>query len=266
MAAQEFKTLTDAQIQDLKKPLPKEAVKPHPTKGYMSTIKVPFMVERLNDVFGVNGWFDDYQIVENPQAKAIGDGPKERPGMIVVRGELHVPEFGIKRTAFGGNDNVDRGDAYKGACTDALSKMCSMLYIGMDVYKGLKEGEVQQTEKANPNEPEQIASVLESVKSDDQGRIWFKLTNGYAYCNSDDEVEELDKLMNASGKRVTLWVWKEGKMRGCPLYKLAACIKVEDAPKLGDLPLDAKEESNRRAEGRSNPRRFLRQVVQQGFR
>jgi len=31
-------------------------------------------------------------------------------------------------------------DAYKGACTDALTKIGSYLYIGMDVYKGLSEG------------------------------------------------------------------------------------------------------------------------------
>jgi hypothetical protein len=233
--AEEIKRLSAEQIAALKKPLPKEAVSTHPTKGYMSTIRVPYMIERLNDVFGVNGWDDGYEIIENPPAKPIGDGPKERPGMIVVRGELRVPEFGIRRTAFGGNDNVDRGDAYKGACTDAMSKMCSMLGIGMDVYKGLKEGEVQQTEKANPNEPEQIASVLESVKNDPEGRIWFKLTNGFAYCHSDDEVQDIDKLMVAIGKRVTLWAWKEGKMRGVPLYKLAAFIKAEEAPGWGDV-------------------------------
>jgi len=37
---------------------------------------------------------------------------------------------------FGGNDNADLGDAYKGACTDALTKIGSYLEIGMDVFKG----------------------------------------------------------------------------------------------------------------------------------
>ncbi|HZV12833.1 MAG TPA: hypothetical protein VFA55_06420, partial [Candidatus Kapabacteria bacterium] len=60
--------------------------------------------------------------------------------MIVIKSTFHAPEFGITiPDIFGGNDNADRGDAYKGACTDALSKIASYLYIGMDVYKGYAE-------------------------------------------------------------------------------------------------------------------------------
>jgi hypothetical protein len=55
----------------------------------------------------------------------------------VVRATLSIPRYAIAIEQFGGNDNPDRGDAYKGACTDALSKCASYLGIGMDVYKGL---------------------------------------------------------------------------------------------------------------------------------
>src|SRR4051812_2309379 len=116
-------------VESLNKPLPPEAIKQHPTKKYLSTIKVIYCVERLNQVFGLNGWKDNYTIIENSP-----DSP-----MVIVKGELLIPSLEIRREAFGGNDNPDRGDAYKGACTDALSKMCSMIGIGMDVYKGLDD-------------------------------------------------------------------------------------------------------------------------------
>jgi hypothetical protein len=85
---------------------------------------VIYVVERLNDVFGLNGWHVDNEVVETGQ-------------MVVVRATLSVPRYAIAIEQFGGNDNPDRGDAYKGACTDALSKCASYLGIGMDVYKGL---------------------------------------------------------------------------------------------------------------------------------
>src|ERR1700678_2255837 len=111
----------------LKEPLPTEAVSPNPLKPGLSAIKVIYVVERLNDVFGLNGWHMDNEVVET--------GRK-----IVVRATLAIPKYGIAIEQFGGNDNPDRGDAYKGACTDALSKCASYLGIGMDVYKGLNDG------------------------------------------------------------------------------------------------------------------------------
>ena len=110
----------------LKEPLPREAVSPNPQKPGLSVIKVIYVVERLNEVFGLNGWHVDNEVVETGR-------------MVVVRSTLSVPRYAIAVEQFGGNDNPDRGDAYKGACTDALSKCASYLGIGMDVYKGLYE-------------------------------------------------------------------------------------------------------------------------------
>src|ERR1700683_1353394 len=110
----------------LKEPLPREAVSPNPQKPGLSVIKVIYVVERLNEVFGLNGWHVDNEVVETGR-------------MVVVRATLSVPRYAIAIEQFGGNDNPDRGDAYKGACTDALSKCASYLGIGMDVYKGLHD-------------------------------------------------------------------------------------------------------------------------------
>ena len=110
----------------LREPLPTEAVSPNPLKPGLSAIKVIYVVERLNDVFGLNGWHMDNEVVETGR-------------MVVVRATLAIPKYGIAIEQFGGNDNPDRGDAYKGACTDALSKCASYLGIGMEVYKGLTD-------------------------------------------------------------------------------------------------------------------------------
>jgi hypothetical protein len=110
----------------LKEPLPTEAVSPNLLKPGLSAIKVIYVVERLNDVFGLNGWRVDNYVVETGR-------------MVVVRATLAIPKYGIAIEQFGGNDNPDRGDAYKGACTDALSKCASYLGIGMEVYKGLAD-------------------------------------------------------------------------------------------------------------------------------
>jgi hypothetical protein len=125
------KELTPDQIAQLKKPLPPEAVKPHPTKPYLSSIKAIYVVERLNDVFGTGKWHLKSEVIN------------DKTDMIVVKTVLTIPEYEIELESYGGNDNGgegsknhDLGDAYKGAVTDALTKICSYLGIAMDVYKG----------------------------------------------------------------------------------------------------------------------------------
>lgn len=113
-------------IAKLKEPLPAGAVSPNPDKPGLSAIKVIYVVDRLNEVFGMNGWRFLGEVVESGR-------------MVVVRGSLKVPKYKISIEQYGGNDNPDRGDAYKGACTDALSKCASYLGVGMDVYKGLHD-------------------------------------------------------------------------------------------------------------------------------
>lgn len=131
--------ITDEMRELLKKPLPLEALKAHPTKNYLTVINPIFVIERLNDVFGVGAWNTENKIIST----------NENTGFVVVEVTLFIPEFGIKLSNFGGNDNggmitnkgeiaknFDLGDAYKGAVTDALTKICSWLEIGIDVYKG----------------------------------------------------------------------------------------------------------------------------------
>ena len=48
--------LTKEMVEQLKAPLPPEAISQHPTKTFLSTIKAIYVVERLNDVFGIGQW------------------------------------------------------------------------------------------------------------------------------------------------------------------------------------------------------------------
>jgi hypothetical protein len=136
----------------LKEPLPAAAVSPNPQKPGLSAIKVIYVVERLNDVFGLNGWRVDNEVIETGR-------------MVVVRATLAIPKYGIAIEQFGGNDNPDRGDAYKGACTDALSKCASYLGIGMDVYKGLNDGRARDRGGSRHNVRATIASPAQDGRT-----------------------------------------------------------------------------------------------------
>lgn len=152
----ETKTLTQDQITLLKKPLPKEAISKHPTKSYLSSIKAIYVIERLNDVFGIGSYqFDNREIVKEGK-------------MVVVESVLTIPEYKIRLACYGGNDNTDLGDAYKGAATDALTKICSCLGIGMDVFKGLADSSA--TSKPEPPKvtewlsEENFATAMQATK------------------------------------------------------------------------------------------------------
>jgi hypothetical protein len=125
-------------IARLKSPLPPEAVSPNPQRPGFSAIKPIYIVERLNEVFELNGWRFTAEIVESGR-------------MVVVKGTLEISGYGIHIEQYGGNDNSDRGDAYKGACTDALSKCASYVGIGMDVYKGLHDHHGKNGSNSHPS-------------------------------------------------------------------------------------------------------------------
>jgi len=124
----------------LKRPLPAEAVSPHPTKTYLSSIKAIYVTERLNEAFGIGGW----KLKVEKEYLQIFEESKKNP-MVVVKTIFEVPQYEIYYESYGGNDNADLGDAYKGATTDGITKIGSYLGIGIDVFKGKSTG--KQTKK-----------------------------------------------------------------------------------------------------------------------
>lgn len=148
----ETRTITPEQKEALDRRLPDEAVSQHPTKKFLSSIKSIYVTERLNEVFGVGRWRIETDVVEK----------QER--MVVVKLKFSIPEYGIYYECFGGNDNPDLGDAYKGATTDAITKVASWLGIGADVFKGKYTNDkfqvaAQNTKPAQPAAPDPIAAA-----------------------------------------------------------------------------------------------------------
>ena len=149
----ETKKITEAMREQLGAPLPPEAVSPHPTKKFLSSIKSIYVTERLNEVFGVGSWKLFTEFIEKVDK------------MVVVKATFRIPEYNVDFECFGGNDNSDLGDAYKGATTDALTKIASWLGIGREVFKG----EVKQ----NTHKPQQTFNrkVLTTDDILDQGLL-----------------------------------------------------------------------------------------------
>jgi hypothetical protein len=125
--------------QILATPLPKEALKKHPSRSYLTTINPIYVVGRLNQAFEIGGWKFTTEVIETSDK------------FVVVRGLLEVPEHGIVVENYGGNDNTDRGDAYKGAATDALTKCASYLGIGAEVWRDGKPAEQVKTAEDEKN-------------------------------------------------------------------------------------------------------------------
>lgn len=162
----EIKQLTEAQKDSLNRPLPAEAVSPHPTKKFLSSIKSIYVTERLNEVFGVGKWITATEVVERSEK------------MVVVKLTLTIPEYGISYDCYGGNDNADLGDAYKGATTDALTKIASWMGIGADVFKGKQKGG-NTTAPAVPAPPKKVITEVTLDNPDQLAKMLTLLSSEY---------------------------------------------------------------------------------------
>lgn len=123
------KALGDDLRAKLHEPMPKEAIKQHPTKTYLSTIKAMYIIERLNDVFGIGGWDVEHEIISDTE------------DYVAIVGRLYIKAHDIYTPAqYGGHiktgTNTEAADGYKSAVTDMISKCASYLEIGLEVFKG----------------------------------------------------------------------------------------------------------------------------------
>lgn len=141
----ETKQITESMKQALGRALPSEAIKPHPTKSYLSTINSIYVSERLNEVFGIGEW--------QTRVDYVGE-KSNKTSMVVVKLTLDIPAYGIHYECYGGNDNADYGDAFKGATTDALTKIGSWLGIGAHVWKNDPTGSKTAAKPAPQTKPQ----------------------------------------------------------------------------------------------------------------
>jgi hypothetical protein len=186
---------------ELYAPLPSEAIKPHPTKTFLSTIKPIYVTDRLNEVFGIGKW----QL--RTENILVNDN-----GTVVNKVIFSVPDYDIYYECFGGNDNggqtskgFDLGDAFKGATTDGLTKICSYLGIGIDVFRGKQSAKPYNTPapvvKAVSNNPddrlEKAKLALDKVITDTKELVLkqkdFKATPEGASFQSSASIADLVK-------------------------------------------------------------------------
>lgn len=146
-----YKRLPAIFREKLSKAMPAEAIKPHPTKTYLTTIKAIYIVERLNDVFGLNGWDFESDIVSTT--------PIDNGKLVVVAcGRLYFREFDLYGSIhYGGHEGkiVDAGDIHKSAITDALNKCASIIEIGIQVFKGKPKSSEKNVSKRLDEKPKE---------------------------------------------------------------------------------------------------------------
>ncbi|MBA7662174.1 hypothetical protein ES703_70200 [subsurface metagenome] len=117
----------------------------------MLAIKAMYIIERLNDVFGLGRWTLEHEIINSEN------------GYILMKGQLKLPDYPdiVVPTQYGGHKTAGTGteiaDGYKSAITDCITKSASYLEIGIDVFKGLvkppKSGkkETVKSDEKNPS-------------------------------------------------------------------------------------------------------------------
>lgn len=125
--------------QELIKDFPPSALSIDTSRGFaLTSIDGQHVVERLNEVFGPDGWTATYDVI------------KEDISEIVIKCKLYSGpgnENLWSREGFGGVSNQKKrnsdawvkgwADMYKGAMTNSLCKAASHLGVGNTVYKGL---------------------------------------------------------------------------------------------------------------------------------
>lgn len=180
-----LKQIGEEERKKLRAPFPPEAMQKHPTKTYLTTIKAMYVVERLNDVFGVGKW------------ELVTELVLATNHSFVVKGKLVSNYWDFQCTAqYGGHtigekDKMDLADGYKSAVTDCMSKVASLFEIGIDVFKGLvappSEGfnpkaTAQTYAKPAPYEPSPVA-LLSAPVATQTGQDKF-VHDGYEYMSA----------------------------------------------------------------------------------
>ncbi len=177
------KRITEDIRKKLRAPFPKEALSEIESKPYLTAIKAMYIIERLNDVFGIGRWNLTHEVI------------KEQSGQVLIKGQLElldyycvIPEqYGSHKIEGKG---VELADGYKSAITDCLTKSASYLEIGIDVFKGKIKFEAKSkinddldpdgNEKKWLNEKDiKIAvkrAILKGIEIQEM-RDWFKISN-----------------------------------------------------------------------------------------
>lgn len=138
--------------------LPDEAIertkKADTRKGYDTTgYGYQFVVDRLNEVCGLDGWGFSYEVLREVEGKYRND---QTFYDFTVNVTVSIGE--TSRTCVGGHISTSHADALKGAITNGLKKTAAFFGVGAEAYRGtidedyrpLPEGAGQGPSTAGP--------------------------------------------------------------------------------------------------------------------
>jgi len=133
--------LTVEQKKLLLKDFPKSALSDDKSRGFtLTSIKAAYVMERLNDVFGIcgSGWKYTISKLSTSETKVNGGFKVEIGCLVSLQYKMSDGEWSEKIKQFGGKQIVKGNvtDARKSAVTDGLTKVASILGIGHKVFKG----------------------------------------------------------------------------------------------------------------------------------
>ena len=159
--------ITDEIRKKLREPFPKEAHGTVASKTYLTSIKAMYVIERLNDVFGIGRWTYESEVI------------KEQSEQVLIRGQLMILDYDCFIPAqFGSHKITGKGvelaDGYKSAITDGITKSASYIEIGIDVFKGNVTTPQTHNNIKNTSEAIQKTLTANEVNNKWNGKIYGK--------------------------------------------------------------------------------------------
>lgn len=174
-------------------------------------IKAQYIIERLNDVFGIFGW--DHHIAKGPDGNLLIDivDAKNKNGeqikYAVCYGTLDI----IQRDGNGSNviksisshggmliQSGNIGDAFKGAKTDSLGKCASYIGVAHEAYKGQLDN--------TPIAPQESIPIIKTR----QKFINYATVKGLSKETLQEEAQKcFDKIEPINAETLTIEEWNK---------------------------------------------------------
>lgn len=157
----------------LNEPLPKEALKAHPTMQGLTAINQIYIIERLNRVFGIGSW----QLRDELLSPIMENSKQGTKGVYkdytsLVKVTLTIPEYNIHMECIAGSTNKDEGDSAKGGITDCITKIASWLGIGHEVYKN-KHGQIETKVQPKVEQPKKADNTDKLPSLETTIKAWY---------------------------------------------------------------------------------------------
>ncbi len=155
-------------------------------KGYDTTgYSYQFIVDRLNDVFGMD-WTFDYSIIDVQRGNYNSGTPYVEISVDVTI-TISIENHTYIRKLAGGHTSVTFGDALKGAVTNGLKKTAALFGIGSDAFRG----EIDPDDKPLPDIHEN--KIPSGNNTPRQGRLDF---DEVTKTLNNTPVEDMEKYYN----------------------------------------------------------------------